>query len=176
VSVPVVSLFFATIALALAAFVVIAVVGRLVAASAVEPLFAVFRPVAYELATAVALGCMLGSLYMSEIANFKPCRLCWVQRGFMYPAAVLLLVGLLANRRWLFGRIALVLAALGLPVSIFHRVEEAVGGFGNVCEIDNPCSLKWIEEYGFVTIPTMAGIGFASIIVFVLLSADRRPS
>ena len=70
--------------------------------------------------------------------------------------------------------IAIVLAAFGLPVSIFHRVEEAVGGFGNVCEIDNPCSLKWIEEYGFVTIPTMAGIGFASIIVFVLLSADRR--
>ncbi len=173
-SVSVVSLFLATIALALAAFVVIAVIGRLFARSAVEPLFALFRPVGYEMATAVAWGCMLGSLYMSEVAHFKPCRLCWVQRGFMYPAAIVLAIGLFSRRRWLFGRIALVLSVLGIPVSIFHRVEEAVGGFGNVCEIENPCSLKWIEEYGFVTIPTMAGIGFASIIVFILLSADRR--
>lgn len=172
--VSVVSLFFATIALALAGFVVLAVLGRFLARGPIEPLFATFRPVAYELATAVAWGCMLGSLYLSEIANFRPCRLCWIQRGFMYPAAILLLVGLVTGRRWLFGRLALVLSVLGLPVSIFHRVEEAVGGFGNVCEIDNPCSLKWIEEYGFVTIPTMAGIGFASIIVFVLLSADRK--
>ena len=34
----------------------------------------------------------LGSLYFSEVAHFRPCVLCWVQRAFMYPLAPLLFV------------------------------------------------------------------------------------
>lgn len=169
-SVSAVSLFLALIALLLAALVVVLVIGSLVAGRAIEPLRAMVRPVAYELATAVAVGSTLGSLYMSEVADYEPCQLCWVQRYFMYPAALLLIIGLFAKRR-LFSKLALALAVGGVPVSILHRYEQASGKtVGNLCELDNPCSGKWVNEFGFVTIPTMAGIGFVAIIVFTALS------
>ena len=45
-----------------------------------------------EYVTAVAITAMAGSLIMSEVVGFIPCRLCWIQRGFMYPAAFFLLL------------------------------------------------------------------------------------
>ncbi|NBY12413.1 MAG: disulfide bond formation protein B [Actinobacteria bacterium] len=51
-----------------------------------------FRPFARPLSAAIATTCMLGSLYFSEIVNYKPCRLCWMQRGAMYPLAIMLVI------------------------------------------------------------------------------------
>jgi disulfide bond formation protein DsbB len=130
------------------------------------------HPAAIELAALVAVTCTLGSLYLSEIANFIPCRLCWVQRGFMYPAAAVLLAAVIARRsspatsRVLAGAGG-VLAALGLPVSILHRVEEEIGEVGGFCSLDIPCSFRWVNHFGFVTIPTMAAVGFVGILTLV---------
>ncbi len=138
-------------------------------------LWAAIRPVSTEFAAAVAVTATAGSLYLSEGAHYTPCRLCWVQRGFMYPAAALLLVALATRRAW--ARLAAgVLAVIGLAVAIFHRYEQAYGGIGDFCEADNPCSLRWVNEFGFLTIPTMAGIGFFTIAVLVGLRFldDRR--
>src|SRR3972149_7646759 len=38
----------------------------------------------------VALTATLGSLYFSEVAGFEPCKLCWLQRIFMYPLVIIL--------------------------------------------------------------------------------------
>lgn len=129
-------------------------------------LIARVRPVAVELAAAVAVTAMTGSLYLSEIAHYRPCRLCWIQRGFMYPAALLLIAALVTKqRRW--AGVAGVLALIGLPVSIFHRLEQASVVEGGVCTTATPCSSKWVNEFGFITIPTMAGFGFAAIAALV---------
>jgi len=129
-------------------------------------LWAAIRPVTTEFAAAVAVTATAGSLYLSEGAHYTPCRLCWIQRGFMYPAAVLLVLALITKRAAL--RLAAgVLAVIGLAVAIFHRYEQAYGGIGDFCEADNPCSLRWVNEFGFLTIPTMAGIGFLTIAVLL---------
>ncbi|HEY7762066.1 MAG TPA: disulfide bond formation protein B, partial [Actinomycetota bacterium] len=44
-------------------------------------------PSALWLAFLVALTATLGSLYLSEVAHFVPCELCWYQRIAMYPLA-----------------------------------------------------------------------------------------
>ncbi len=31
------------------------------------------------------------------------------------------------------------------------------------CEVSNPCTIKWVEKFGFMTIPVMAWLAFASI-------------
>ncbi|MGI9611912.1 MAG: disulfide bond formation protein B [Acidimicrobiales bacterium] len=129
------------------------------------------RSVALEAAAAIAVACTAGSLYLSEVAGFLPCRLCWVQRAFMYPAAALLVLALVTKQRVL-ATIAAVLAVLGLPVALFHRYEQAAGEVGGVCDPTNPCSGRWINHFGFVTIPTMAAVGFLAILVFVVM--DRR--
>jgi disulfide bond formation protein DsbB len=169
------TLFFALLALALAALVVVIGLSAVFDRPNRLGLINQVRPVALELATAVAVVCTLGSLYLSEVVGFVPCRLCWIQRGFMYPAA-LILVAALVTRRKPLALGGLGLAVLGLPVSIFHRVEEEVGSIGNVCEAVNPCSFKWINHFGFVTIPTMAGIGFIGVITLLSLHLSGRNS
>jgi hypothetical protein len=61
------------------------------------------RPYVNPLAASVAIVATLGSLFMSEIAGFIPCRLCWVQRGFMYPLALVFVFRgrLRISSRWL---------------------------------------------------------------------------
>lgn len=175
VNVNTVTLFFALLA-GLAALTTL-IVGLSAVAGDRFGAIATIRPVAVEFAAAVALTATFGSLYLSEIVGYEPCRLCWVQRVFMYPAALLLVAALVLRRRnsgdgdWssLTGPARRLVAAagvwalIGLPVAAFHRYEQAVGGVGDFCDQDNPCSLRWVEEFGFVTIPVMAGVGFVTI-------------
>lgn len=127
--------------------------------------------VALWLAAAVALTCTLGSLYFSEIAKFTPCKLCWYQRIAMYPLVVVLGVG--AIRRDAGARLTgAILAGLGACVSIWHLLVERYPNLeSSACDPRNPCSFKWVEEFGYLTIPGMALSGFA--LILVLLAAAR---
>jgi disulfide bond formation protein DsbB len=165
------TLFFALLAVVLGLFLIALGVGAIVDRGDRFGFRASVRSVALEAATAVAVACTAGSLYLSEVAGFVPCRLCWVQRAFMYPAALLLVVALVTKNR-IYATIAGVLAALGLPVALFHRYEQSAGEVGGVCDASNPCSSRWVNHFDFVTIPTMAAVGFLAILVFVAM--DRR--
>lgn len=74
------------------------------------------------LAWVVALIATLGSLYYSELRQFNPCPLCWYQRIFMYPLAIVL--GIAALRSDLgIRRYALPLVVLGFGVALFQNLE-----------------------------------------------------
>lgn len=124
-------------------------------------------PWALTSAALVALVASAGSLYLSEVANFPPCRLCWFQRIAMYPLVVLL--GMAAVRRDRGIRpYAVALAVLGGLVSIWHMLVERNPSLeGTSCDPLNPCSIIWVEHAGYLTIPTMALSGFALIIVLL---------
>jgi thiol-disulfide isomerase/thioredoxin len=93
---PTVTLFFALLATVAQLAVVVALVLGIGArwssslARAKDAVLAEVRPQALALATAVALVATVGSLYLSEVAGFPPCRLCWFQRIAMYPLVVVL--------------------------------------------------------------------------------------
>ncbi len=126
------------------------------------------------LAWLVATVATAGSLYLSEVADFPPCRLCWFQRIAMYPLVVVLGVGCL--RRDASARISgLVLAGIGLAVNLWHvAVEIRPTLEGSSCDPANPCSLRWVEALGFWTIPRMATVAFA--LVLTALALDRGPA
>jgi disulfide bond formation protein DsbB len=119
--------------------------------------------------TAIATG---GSLFFSDIANFVPCELCWYQRICMYPLSLLtLLMALAADNR--AARYLLPLPVIGAGVSVYHLlVENGVVSQSQACLISAPggCATKWINEYGYMTIPTLALTGFALAFVFLLLA------
>ena len=127
------------------------------------------NPGAIWLAWAVAAVAMVGSLIYSEIAGFLPCRLCWFQRIAMYPMAIILLVG--AIRREAVVRFyALPLALIGLAISVYHYLVQIYPSLeGSVsCDPTNPCSTRYVEMFGFISIPFMAGAGFIVIAVLLL--------
>jgi disulfide bond formation protein DsbB len=122
------------------------------------------------LVAAVATG---GSLFFSEIAGFVPCELCWFQRICMYPLSIVTLLAALANERRI-ARYLLPLPLVGAGVSVYHLlVENGVVGQTKTCLISAPggCATKWIEEFGYVTIPVLALTGFALCFAFLLLAA-----
>ncbi len=110
----------------------------------------------------------LGSLFYSEVIHFLPCRLCWFQRIAMYPMSVILLIG--AIRKEALVRIyALPFAFGGLGLSIWHYLTQTFPSLeGGSCDPNNPCSAKYVDVFGFVSIPFMAGAGFTLIAVLLI--------
>jgi disulfide bond formation protein DsbB len=124
----------------------------------------------------VALVATLGSLYFSEIADFQPCRLCWFQRIAMYPLAVLLF-GIALRKDVRNGFLyAIPFPVVGLGISLYHvYIEHHPEAESASCRAGVPCSTKWIDELGYVTIPVLAGTAFATIIALLLFARSRRP-
>jgi disulfide bond formation protein DsbB len=119
---------------------------------------------------AIATG---GSLYFSEIAHYVPCELCWYQRICMYPLSITTLLAAIANDHRV-ARYLLPLPVVGAGVSTYHLfVENGVVAQAQTCLISAPggCATKWINEFGYVTIPTLALTGFALAFAFLLLAA-----
>lgn len=129
------------------------------------------------LAWLVAATCMVGSLIYSEVYLFKPCLFCWYQRIAMYPLAIVLLVG--AIRREASIRLyGLPLALIGLGISIWHILVQNVSALqgSGACDPDNPCSAKYVDLFGFVSIPVMAAAGFFLISVLLAFFSSTKPS
>jgi disulfide bond formation protein DsbB len=127
----------------------------------------------------VAWTAMLGSLYFSEVRHFEPCRLCWFQRILMYPIAFIATVGILRADRGA-PLYTLPLSLLGIAVSAYHTLLQR--GFfseSTACLSGVPCSARYINWLGFISIPVLA------LVAFVLISlagsaalrapADDRP-
>lgn len=117
------------------------------------------------LAAAVAFVATAGSLYYSEVAGFVPCTLCWAQRAVMYPLAVLLPV-LALTRAELLRRGSRLLALGGLGLSAWHVAVQRLPALSDTvsCSASSPCTVAWVEVFGVLTIPTMAGLGFAAVV------------
>lgn len=130
--------------------------------------------VALRLATLVAAGATLGSLYYSEVVGYVPCVLCWGQRIFMYPLALILTVGAIRND--LGVRVyALALAIPGAALSVYHSWIQAFPQETSFCTAEAPCAERHVWELGFVSIPFMALSAFLTVIA-LLVVATRAES
>lgn len=122
------------------------------------------------LAFGTALTAMLGSLYYSEIAGFVPCTLCWYQRILMYPLTLIILVGIIKQDEYLPGYV-LPFSVSGVGVSTYHYLTQlGVISHSAVCSVGVPCSLRYVNYFGFVTIPFLALIAFVVISVIMVVT------
>jgi disulfide bond formation protein DsbB len=134
------------------------------------------------LALAVSFVMMSGSLYLSEVKEYPPCRLCWLQRFAAYPVWLVLLLALLTKREWLRRFVALPLVLMGMAISTYHvLLEKYPERFetATTCSIDNPCSARWIDGLlGYLTIPRMALSGFVLMALLLAFSPkiSSKPS
>jgi len=134
-------------------------------------------PFAFPVAAMVAVVATLGSLYLSEVEGFVPCLLCWVQRGFMYPLAILLPLACFRPGRWATP-VTLVMATGGALIASYHYAEQQgwVGGSEQFCDASVPCTFMWVEQFGFMSIPFMAFTGFLFIALLAGLKMVGHPS
>ncbi|GAQ19623.1 thiol-disulfide oxidoreductase C [Oceanobacillus picturae] len=110
---------------------------------------------------------LAGSLFFSEVMGYTPCELCWIQRILMYPLVII--YGVAAFKKQVSIALpGLTLSGIGMFVSLYHylvqklpALQEAGDGCGLV-----PCNVAYVNYFGFITIPFLAGIAF--IVIFVL--------
>ena len=125
------------------------------------------------LASLVAVGATLGSLYFSEVEGFTPCELCWFQRIAMYPLAVILPIAALRRDQGI-RPYAIALGSIGALISIYHIQLQLFPDQGSSCDADAPCSLKWLDIFGFVSIPWLALGSFALILLLTTMPPAGR--
>lgn len=126
------------------------------------------------LAWLVAAVATAGSLWFSEVADFIPCRLCWIQRACMYPLVAVLAVAALGSpslaRR--ARQLAVGLAGVGAAVATYHVFLERFPDLeAGSCDPTVPCTLAWFEpRFGFISLPYMALSGFSLILTLLVAS------
>jgi Disulfide bond formation protein DsbB len=128
------------------------------------------------LAWLVAVVTTLGSLYFSEIAHFTPCKLCWYQRIAIYPLSLTLLVAALRRDRRV-GWYVIPVATVGAALAAYHTQLQAFprqhSGF---CTTTEPCTVRYVWEFGFVSLPFMALSAFVFVITITMLVGRRCPT
>ncbi len=121
----------------------------------------------------VSLVATLGSLFFSEVMQFVPCSLCWYQRIFMYPLVFILLVNLLYPDDKVF-KYSFPLVVVGLIISIYHNllILKIIPETLSPCVSGVPCSVDYLNYFGFITIPLLSFVAFLAI--FILLIAYKK--
>lgn len=118
----------------------------------------------------IALIATFGSLYASEIAKFPPCVLCWYQRICMYPLIVIIAIGILKKDR-VMPLYVMALSVIGFSVAFYHVLlyyqilPESVAP----CIQGISCTTKYIEWFGFITIPFLSLCTFATITLLMAI-------
>jgi len=130
--------------------------------------YSLFKSNALTFAFIVASSAALGSLFLSEIAGFDPCRLCWYQRAFMYPISIILLVSLIKNDRGVV-KYVLPLSVIGGVIAVYHYVMQLFPTVLSCSEEIAKCSTIQFAQFGYITIPLMSATAFALIILSSLI-------
>ncbi len=115
----------------------------------------------------VAATATMGSLFLSEIAGWVPCKLCWFQRIFMYPQVPLLLIAFWKRDHGIASYIV-VLCLIGIAFSATHYTEQLSAMLWpdpvdplKPCDASGvSCAATPIFRYGYITVPMMALTAF----------------
>lgn len=139
-----------------------ALTGRIPALQPVESLISDrYR----ELVLLAAGGGAAGSLILSYGVGLDPCPLCWWQRVFLYPIAILTGTALVIEDTHVRDYVT-PLALIGGTISLYHYLVqhlpqlEATG-----CGTGIACSTIQLSGYGFITIPWMSLTTFILVLI-----------
>ncbi|MEK5331285.1 MULTISPECIES: disulfide oxidoreductase [unclassified Lysinibacillus] len=112
----------------------------------------------------VSVVATLGSLYFSEIRHYEPCKMCWIQRIFMYPIAIMTTIALIQKNPRIVVTTA-VFAVIGGSVSLYHygiQKLSFLAASAPSCGAVS-CTGQYINWLGFITIPFLALTAFILI-------------
>ncbi|MBU1343700.1 MAG: disulfide bond formation protein B [Proteobacteria bacterium] len=116
----------------------------------------------------------LGSLFFSYIMDFAPCVLCWYQRICLFPLVIILATGLFPFDKRVI-RYSLPLAIAGWLTAIYHNLLYAgiIPQDLQPCNKGISCTEKYIDLFGFLTIPMLSLISFSAILILLVFLKRR---
>lgn len=120
----------------------------------------------------ISLFAVIISLFYSEIVGYEPCSLCWFQRVFIYPTAIISGIALWKKKDNIADYV-LGLSAFGAVFAAYNHLIQ-VGFMPSVfCTASAvSCAKRYIFEFGFVTMPLMSFVLFAFLIALAFFKKN----
>lgn len=115
----------------------------------------------------------VGSLTLSEIVNFVPCKLCWYQRVFMYPQAVVAFVAIITSDKNI-RKYILPFSVIGLFIAAYHILLQLFPTAFQCSDEVAKCSAVQFAQFGYITIPVMSFSFFLLIILVSLFTFEWK--
>jgi len=105
------------------------------------------------------------SLFYSEIIGLEPCKLCWWQRIFIYPQAIIYGLAIWRKKEKSAAEYGLVLAIIALLIGIYQyslQISTLINPIDPlitdcaVNTLETSCASTYILAYGYITMPLMS--------------------
>ncbi len=124
----------------------------------------------------ISLAAMVSSLVYSDVIGYPPCLLCWYARTMFYPQVFMYALSLRKRDRGILDY-SLLLTVVGMIVTGYHYVAETVQYSPLPCSAAGvSCLTRYVYEFGFITIPFMGLVGFATLFFVVLVAKKSQKS
>jgi len=124
-----------------------------------------------------ALAATLAALFLGEVMGMTPCLLCWYQRIFMFPLAIILALAAFSDDRR--GAVyALPLALGGSLIAGYHSALIAgwVPQWWVPCGAGPSCSEQSLEILGGIQIPWLSLAAFVLIVILLIVYLRKSRS
>ncbi len=126
----------------------------------------------------ISLVSVVSSLIYSNIIGFPPCELCWWQRIFWYPQAILFAVALYNEKvnkvqdDFVF-LYSLIFSIIGGAIALFNYYGQMFNPdiLGGCAAVGPSCAQIFFVNFGYITIPMMSLTGY---VLLILLYFFRR--
>jgi len=115
------------------------------------------------------------SVFFSSVLEYEPCVLCWYQRICLFPLIFIFGAGLFPAFDKSVIKYALPLTIAGGLTALYHTLLYA----GIIPESIQPCSQgvscteKYIELFGFISIPMMSFFTFSTLVTLLIILKRR---
>jgi disulfide bond formation protein DsbB len=126
------------------------------------------------LAFTICAASLAGSLFYSGLVGFPPCELCWWQRIFLYPQAILLAIAYFTDDEHIH-KYCIALSSFGFVIAAYNVWLQFGGTSLGPCSATAvSCSLRYFLEFGYVTLPTMSITAFGLLLVIMLFRRRHK--
>jgi disulfide bond formation protein DsbB len=119
---------------------------------------------------AVSVASIFGSLFFSEVMKYPPCNLCWYQRIFIYPVALIVVSGVFLESKDT-NRFLTPFVFIGLLFAVYHNLVYYK--FIQIlvpCTETAPCTAQQLNFLGFITIPLLSLGAFVTLAVLNVIA------
>ena len=161
-------------------FVALLFIAYFVMRPAYERVILLFSRNVLVLAFLISLGASVGSYAYGEVTGYAACILCWMQRVFMYPLPLLLLMAYIKKDRQVLPY-ALMLSLVGGALALYNWVKDMLAlytHFSLGCPVVPglpSCDHIYVDAYGYITIAMIALNAFVLIAVILSAGIKRDP-
>ena len=118
----------------------------------------------------------IGSIFYSSFLGYEPCLLCWWQRIFLFPQVIILAVAYYKKTKDAL-IYTLPLSIIGGMFAIYHTYIQYGGSEIIPCGTDInsvSCAVRYVFEFGYITIPLMSLTIFTLLIVIAIISKRTK--